>query len=71
LDVPSVNFNEEQLSFRMEFIEGSNPMLFETLSIAAVQSGPSEATISALGGGLITESSQDFVPLCLCATVGC
>ncbi|MBL4582430.1 MAG: hypothetical protein JKY29_11475 [Gammaproteobacteria bacterium] len=64
LDVPSVNFNEEQLSFRLEFIEGSNPMRFETLSIGAVQSGPSEATISALGGGLITESSQDFVPLC-------
>jgi hypothetical protein len=64
LDVPSVNFNEEQLSLRLEFIEGSNPMLFETLSIGAVQSGPSEATISALGGGLITESSQDFVPLC-------
>ncbi|PCI81888.1 MAG: hypothetical protein COB20_01110 [SAR86 cluster bacterium] len=64
LDVPSVNFNEEQLSLRLEFIEGSNPMLFETLSIGAVQSGPSEAIISALGGGLITESSQDFVPLC-------
>jgi len=64
LDVPSVNFNNEQLSLRLEFIEGSNPMLFETLSIGAVQSGPSEATISALGGGLITESSQDFVPLC-------
>lgn len=64
LDAPSVNFNNEQLSLRLEFIEGSNPMLFETLSIGAVQSGPSEATISALGGGLITESSQDFVPLC-------
>lgn len=64
LDVPSINFNEEQLALRLEFIEGSNPMLFETLSIGAVQSGPSEATISALGGGLITESSQDFVPLC-------
>jgi len=64
LDVPSVNFNEEQLAMRLEFIEGSNPMLFETLSIGAVQSGPSEAAISALGGGLITESSQDFVPLC-------
>ena len=64
LDVPSVNFNEEQLSLRLEFIEGSNPMLFETLGIGAVQSGPSEAAISALGGGLITESSQDFVPLC-------
>ncbi|GJM12397.1 MAG: hypothetical protein DHS20C12_08000 [Pseudohongiella sp.] len=64
LDVPSVNFNNEQLALRLEFIEGSNPMLFETLNIGAVQSGPSEATISALGGGLITESSQDFVPLC-------
>jgi hypothetical protein len=64
LDVPSVNFNNEQLALRLEFIEGSSPMLFETLSISAVQSGPSEATISSLGGGLITESSQDFVPLC-------
>ncbi len=64
LDVPSVNFNNKQLSLRLEYIEGSNPWLFETLSIGAVQSGPSEATISALGGGLITESSQDFVPLC-------
>jgi hypothetical protein len=63
LDVPSVNFNEEQLSLRLEFIEGSNPMQFETLSIGAVQSGPSEAAISALDGGLITESSQDFDPL--------
>ena len=38
-------------------------MQFETLSIGAVQSGPSEAAISALDGGLITESSQDFDPL--------
>ncbi len=64
LDVPSVNFNNEQLSLRLEFIEGSDPWLFETLNIGAVQSGPSEATISSLGGGLIVESSQDFVPLC-------
>ena len=64
LDLPSVNFNNEQLAIRLEYIEGSNPWLFETLSISAVQSGPSEAAISALGGGLITESSQDFVPLC-------
>ena len=64
LDVPSVNFNNEQLAFRLEYIEGSDPLLFETLSIGAVQSGPSDAAISALGGGLLTESSQDFVPLC-------
>jgi hypothetical protein len=43
---------------------GSDPLVFETLSIGAVQSGPSDATISALGGGIITESSQDFIPLC-------
>lgn len=64
LDVPSVNFNNKQLALRLEYIEGSEPWLFETLGISAVQSGPSGATISSLGGGLITESSQDFVPLC-------
>ncbi len=64
LDVASANFNGEQVSLRLEFIEGTSPMLFETIRIGAVQSGPSDATISALGGGLITESSQDFVPLC-------
>lgn len=64
LDIASVNFNDEQVSIRLELIDGSNPLLFETLSIGAVQSGPSDATISALGGGIITESSQDFVPLC-------
>ena len=64
LDVPSVNFNNEQLAFRLEYIEGSDPLLFETLSIGAVQAGPADGAISALGGGLLTEPSQDFVPLC-------
>ncbi len=64
LDAPSVNFNGEQVAVRLELIDGSNPLVFETLSIGAVQSGPSDATISALGGGIITESSQDFIPLC-------
>ncbi len=64
LDAPSVDFNGEQVAVRLELIDGSNPILFETLSIGAVQSGPSDATISALGGGIITESSQDFIPLC-------
>ncbi|MFT4885914.1 MAG: hypothetical protein ACJAY7_000275 [Pseudohongiellaceae bacterium] len=64
LDVPSVNFNGEQVAIRLELIDGSNPIVFETLSLGAVQSGPSDATVSALGGGIITESSQDFIPLC-------
>jgi hypothetical protein len=64
LDVPSVDFNGEQVAVRLELIDGSNPITFETLSIGAIQSGPSDATISALGGGIVTESSQDFIPLC-------
>lgn len=64
LDIPSADFNGEQVAIRLELIDGSNPVLFETLSLGAVQSGPSDATISALGGGIITEASQDFVPLC-------
>ncbi len=64
LDIPSVNFNEEQVALRLEHIEGTDPWVFETLSMGEVQAGPSEATVSALGGGLIVEPSQDFVPLC-------
>lgn len=64
LDIPSVNFNEEQIAIRLEYIEGSDPWIFETLSLGGVQSGPSDAVISALAGGLIVEPTQDFVPLC-------
>jgi hypothetical protein len=52
------------VAIRLELIDGTNPIVFETLSLGAVQSGPSDATVSALGGGIITESSQDFIPLC-------
>lgn len=64
LDIPSINFNDEQIALRIEYIEGSDPWIYETLSLGAVQAGPSDSLISALGGGLIVEPSQDFVPLC-------
>jgi len=64
LDIPSVNFNGEQIAIRLELVDGSTPTVFETLSLGAVKSGPSDVTASALGGGMITESSQDFIPLC-------
>ena len=64
LDAPSVNLKEEQVALRLEYIEGSDPWLFETLDLGAVQSGPSEALISALGGGIVVEPAQDFIPLC-------
>lgn len=64
LDILSVNYKGEQIAIRLELVEGSNPWLFETLSLGAVQAGPSEVLISALDGGLIVEPSQDFVSLC-------
>lgn len=51
LDVPSVDLNGEQIAIRMELVEGSDPVIFEGLSIDAVQSGPSESIDSALEGG--------------------
>lgn len=64
LDIPSVNYNNQQVAIRLEYIEGSDPWIFETLSFGEVQAGPAQAAISALGGGLLVESSQDFIPLC-------
>lgn len=64
MDIPSVNLYGKQVAVRLEYIEGSNPWLFETLSLASVQSGPSQATISALGGGILVEPTQEFIPLC-------
>lgn len=64
LDVPSVDLNGEQITVRLEHIEGTSPAQFETLTIGVVQSGPSNATVSALQGGLLVEPAQDFVSLC-------
>lgn len=64
LDIPSVNLYGEQVAVRLELIEGSDPPLFETLFITAVQTGTQGASISALGGGILVEPTQEFVPLC-------
>jgi len=64
LDLPSVDLYGDQVAIRLEYIEGSNPWRFETLSLTAVQTGTQGATTSALGGGILVEPTQDFVPLC-------
>lgn len=64
LDVPSVNLYGEQVTVRLELIEGSDPPRFETLSLNAVQTGTQGAGISTLGGGILVETTQDFLPLC-------
>ena len=53
LDLPGVDFNGEQIAIRLEYVEGSNPWLFETLSLGSVQVGPFETSTSLLDCGLI------------------
>jgi len=64
LDIPSTNMNGEQVALRLEYIEGTDPWIFETLTINEVSSGPSTAIASGLSGGITVEPTQDFVPLC-------
>lgn len=64
LDIQSVNFNGDQVSMRLEYIEGTDPWVFETLAIDEVSAGPSTAVETDLAGGIVVEPTQDFVPLC-------
>lgn len=64
LDIPNVEFNGDQVAMRLELIEGSDPWIFETLSISKVTSGPSVAVTTDLAGGILVEPTQDFIPLC-------
>jgi hypothetical protein len=64
LDIPSVDLNGDQVAIRLEYIEGSNPWRFETLSLTAVQTGTQGASVSELDGGILLEPTQDFIPLC-------
>ncbi len=64
LDIPSVNLLGDQIAVRLEYIEGSDPWRFETLSLTAVQTGTQGSTESALDGGILVEPTQDFIPLC-------
>lgn len=64
LDLPSVDLFGDQVAVRLEYIEGTNPWLFETLSLTSVQTGTQGAEVSELSGGILLESTQDFIPLC-------
>lgn len=66
LDVPSVLFSGKEFSLRMQYQAGSNPMRFSLMSFTEVTSGTGVPvnSITQFGGSLITEPSQDFIPLC-------
>ncbi len=66
LDVPSVIFGGREYSIRLQYVAGSNPMRFNMLSLTEVPAGTvaPAPTLVQFGGSLITEPSQDFIPLC-------
>ncbi|MBQ14374.1 MAG: hypothetical protein QGG67_15295 [Gammaproteobacteria bacterium] len=67
LDVPDVDFQDNQVDIRLELIDGTEPKLFRTLSIADVVAGSDSMTesIFTLGGGAQSvEATRDFIPLC-------
>lgn len=66
LDVPSVLFSGKEFSVQMQYLAGSNPMRFSLISFTEVMPGDGVPvnSITQFGGSLVTEPSQDFIPLC-------
>lgn len=66
LDIPSVLYDGIEYSLQLQLVDGSNPLSFEVVALAEVDTAsPSSAiTISQFGGSLVTQPSQDFIPLC-------
>ena len=66
LEVPSVIFSGREYSLKLQNVPGSNPMRFNILSLTEVPAGAvaPTPTLVQFGGSLITEPSQDFIPLC-------
>ncbi len=66
LDIPSMLFNGAEYHVQMQWVSGSNPMRFRLLSMTDVPPGASNpvTSITQFGGSLVTEPTQDFVPLC-------
>lgn len=64
IDIPDTTFQGKQFSVRMEFIEGTNPMMFKVLSFGSISNTLSDADVTDLDGGLAVEPTQDFIPAC-------
>ncbi len=64
LDIPNSIFQSKQFSVRMEFIEGSDPMLFELLNFESISTSAGEAVDSDITDSLSVEPTQDFIPAC-------
>lgn len=66
LDIPNMLFGGKEYRVQMQLLTGSNPMRFRLLSAEDIVPGGGNQLvgISQFGGSLVTEPTQDFIPLC-------
>lgn len=66
LDIPAMLYGGIEYHVKMQLLASTNPMRFQLISATEVPSGSTSSvvSISQFGGSLITEPTQDFIPLC-------
>lgn len=66
LDIPTMLYAGKEYHVQMQLLAASNPMRFRLLSATDVPAGSTNAVvgITQFGGSLVTEPTQDFIPLC-------
>jgi hypothetical protein len=66
LDIPTMLYAGKEYHVQMQVLAATNPMRFRLLSATDVVPGSinSVVGISQFGGSLVTEPTQDFIPLC-------
>lgn len=66
LDIPTMLYGGKEYRVQMQLLASTNPMRFSLLSATEVPTGSTNSVVSItqFGGSLVTEPTQDFIPLC-------
>ncbi len=66
LDIPTMLYAGKEYRVQMQLLAATNPMRFRLLSATDVVPGSNNSVVSItqFGGGLVTQPTQDFIPLC-------
>ncbi|MDX1491241.1 MAG: hypothetical protein R3332_08140 [Pseudohongiellaceae bacterium] len=64
LSIPSVIYDDIEYTLELQFIDGTSPLLFGFVSLEEATDDGATIDIGQFGGSLVTEPTQDFIPLC-------
>lgn len=66
LDIPAMLYGGKEYRVQMQLLAATNPMRFRLLSATDVVPGSTNSveSITQFGGSLVTQPTQDFIPLC-------